>query len=152
MSADRAQANQGVGNVPKPIPASQRDALSFQNTWEITVENGQQAKQSQRSSFSFQKKHSEPQDLIVYTDGSVPKCQGASPSSKVRLPSMKTVQSTRSQPPCLPWVASRGDIQITHAIILTKSEKWNGKPRLECVDGRHPPSKTPVGVLPCMPE
>ena len=21
---------------------------------------------------------------------------------------------------------------------------WNGKPRLECVDGRHPPSKTPV--------
>ena len=26
----------------------------------------------------------------------------------------------------------------------TKSEKWNGKPRLECVDGRHPPSKTPV--------
>jgi len=26
--------------------------------------------------------------------------------------------------------------------------KWNGKPRLECVDGRHPPLKTPVGVLP----
>ena len=32
--------------------------------------------------------------------------------------------------------------------LATKSEKWNGKPRLECVDGRHPPSKTPVGVLP----
>ena len=46
---------QGLGKVPKPIPASQRDALSFQNTWEITVENGQQAKQSQRSSFSFKK-------------------------------------------------------------------------------------------------
>ena len=28
------------------------------------------------------------------------------------------------------------------------SEKWNGKPRLECVGGRHPPSKTPVGLLP----
>ena len=27
-------------------------------------------------------------------------------------------------------------------------KKWNGKPRLECVNGRHPPSKTPVGVLP----
>ena len=25
----------------------------------------------------------------------------------------------------------------------------SGKPRLECVDGRHPPSKPPVGVLPC---
>ena len=32
--------------------------------------------------------------------------------------------------------------------LATKSEKWNGKPRLECVDGRHPPPKTPVGVLP----
>ena len=29
-----------------------------------------------------------------------------------------------------------------------KCEKWNGKPRLECVDGRHPPWKTPVGLLP----
>ena len=29
-----------------------------------------------------------------------------------------------------------------------KSEKWNGKPRLECVNGRHPPSKTPVDILP----
>ena len=32
--------------------------------------------------------------------------------------------------------------------LATKSEKWNGKPRLECVNGRHPPSKTPMGVLP----
>ena len=32
--------------------------------------------------------------------------------------------------------------------LLLKSEKWNGKPRLECVNGRHPPSKAPVGVLP----
>ena len=54
------------------------------------------------------------------------------------------------------WIASRGDSLTTHAIILTdsmsllatKSEKWNGKPRLERVDGRHPSSKTPVGVLP----
>ena len=32
--------------------------------------------------------------------------------------------------------------------LATKSEKWNGKPRVVCVDNRHPPSKTPVGVLP----
>ena len=31
--------------------------------------------------------------------------------------------------------------------LATRSEKWNGKRRLECVDGRHPPLKTPVGVL-----
>ena len=55
----------------------------------------------------------------------------------------------------LHWIASRGDIQTTHAIILTdsvsllqKSEKWNGKAKLVRVDGRHPPSKTPVRVLP----
>ena len=28
------------------------------------------------------------------------------------------------------------------------SETWNGKPRLECVNGWHPPPKTPAGVLP----
>ena len=28
------------------------------------------------------------------------------------------------------------------------SKKWNGKSWVECVDGQHPPLKTPVGVLP----
>ena len=54
---------------------------------------------------------------------------GASLSSKVRLPSMKTVQPIRSHPPmeeetvtgALRWIASRGDSQTTHAIILTDS-------------------------------
>ena len=32
--------------------------------------------------------------------------------------------------------------------LATKSEQWNGKPWQECVNGRHPPSKTPVGLLP----
>ena len=32
--------------------------------------------------------------------------------------------------------------------LATKSEKWNGKARPECVNGRHQPSKTSVGVLP----
>ena len=31
--------------------------------------------------------------------------------------------------------------------LATKSEKWNGKPRLECVSGRYLLSKTPVGAL-----
>ena len=32
--------------------------------------------------------------------------------------------------------------------FATKSEKWNGKPRMECVDGRHQPSKT-CGYIYC---
>ena len=53
----------------------------------------------------------------------------------------------------LRWTASRGDSQTTHATVLTVSmsllqlEMWNGKPRLECVNGRHTPSKNPEGVL-----
>ena len=30
----------------------------------------------------------------------------------------------------------------------TNSEKWNGKPRMACVNVRHPSSNNPVGVLP----
>ena len=53
---------------------------------------------------------------------------GASLSSKVRLPSMKTVQPIRSQPPVWQWrwkqwpmPSAKGDSQTTHAVILTDS-------------------------------
>ena len=43
----------------------------------------------------------------------------------------------------LRWIASRGDSQTTHAYyphrfseLAAKSEKWNGKSRLACVNGR----------------
>ena len=42
-----SQANQGVGKVPRPIPASLRDSRSCQKTWKSSIENVQQAKQSQ---------------------------------------------------------------------------------------------------------
>ena len=32
-------------------------------------------------------------------------------------------------------------------MLSTKSEKWNGKPRLAGVNARHPPSRNPVGIL-----
>ena len=47
-------------------------------------------------------------------------------------------------------ISLRDDSQTTHAIILADSmslhKKWNGKPRLDCVDGRYPPSK-PCGCI-----
>ena len=54
------------------------------------------------------------------------------------------------------WFASRGGSQTTHAIILTDSMSLLQQQKMksgmrspdECVDGRHPPSKTPVSVLP----
>ena len=72
MPADRAQANQVVGKVPKPIlrdtPAKNK------TTWESTVENGQQAKIESEIKLFIQE-NSKPQDLIVYTDGSATKDQ-----------------------------------------------------------------------------
>ena len=47
----------------------------------------------------------------------------------------------------LRWIAIRGDSKTTHAVMLTdlmslpQKWKWNGKPRLECVNGWHPHSK-----------
>ena len=72
MPADRAQANQGVGKVPKPILASQLDTPS-RKLVKSTVENGQQAKQSEIKLFI--QENSKPQDLTVYSDGSVTKNQ-----------------------------------------------------------------------------
>ena len=80
---------------------------SCQKTWKSSIENGQQAKQSQRSSFSF-KKTGLPQEVSVRQH-------------------------------------SRHPHRFNE--LATESGKWNGKAGLECVDGRHPSSKTPVGVL-----
>ena len=92
-------------------------------------------------------------------------------SSKVRLPSMQTVQPIRTQPPNrqrrwklspMPSAGLPQELTVGHTChhphrfneLATKSEKWNGKPRAECDNGQHPPSKTPVGELPwtCLSE
>ena len=101
---------------------------SFPNTWESTVENGQQAKQSEIKLLI--QENSKPQHRIVYTDGSVPKDQSFSvkqgsttihEDSACSLYGLKLDNGGGRSHPCLPWVASRGDSQITHAIILTDS-------------------------------
>ena len=50
------------------------------------------------------------------------------------------------------WIASGSDSGTTSVIIPTDSisllQKVESEPRLECVDGRHPPLRTPAGVLP----
>ena len=54
MPADRAQVKPRSGKgTQTDVGVSKRH--SYQNIWESTVENGQQAKQSQRSRFSFKK-------------------------------------------------------------------------------------------------
>jgi len=101
----------------------------------------------------------------VYTDGSVTKDQSGwgftveQADTTIHEDSAACTVSTSSltmEVDALTRLfSSRGDSQTTHAIILTesvsflqKNEERNGKPRLECVNGPHLPSKTPVGVQP----
>ena len=123
---------------------------SCQKTWESTVKNSQHAKQSQRSSILFKKTVNHKTSLMAQS----PKAGqgGVSPSSKVWPPSMKTVRPVWLQPPAWQWRWKQPPMldrlkrrQSDHTCrhphrfngLATKSEKWNGKPRLECVIGQH---------------
>ena len=99
-----------------------------------------------------------PQDPIVYTDDLVTKtsqgglhCQARCYHHTWRQCSPYDLNlhfdnATGRSHPCPP-LDSRKRWQTTHAVMLTdlmslpQKWKWNGKPRLECVNGRHPHSK-----------
>ena len=98
----------------------------------------------------------------MYTDGSITKDQSGwgftvkQGATTIHVDSSAYTVSTSSLTMemevvthALRWIASRGDSRTKHAIILTDSTSLLQKvtPRLECVSGRRPPSKIPVGVL-----
>ena len=105
---------------------------SCQKKWESKVEKSQQAKQSEVKILIQENR--KPQDLIVYTDGSVTKDQSwwgfavkqsaiiihediAAYTVSTSIFTMEVEAVTHAHR----WIASRGDIQATHAIILTDS-------------------------------
>ena len=124
-----------------------------QKTWDSSVENGQQAKQSEIKHIIQTTTKitttSKPEDLIAYNDGSVIKDQSVwgftvkQGATIIHEDSVACTVSTSSLTMeveavanVLRWFASRGNSQTTHADILTdsvnllQSEKWNTKPRL----------------------
>ena len=138
-----------VQSKPRSGKGTQTDSSisvrhSCQKTCESAVENGQQAEQSHRWSFSF-KNHKVSQGTLMAQS---PKTSqgGASLARKVQLPSMKIVQPIPSQPPAWQWrwkqspMPSSGLPQgVTdhtcdnpHRLseLAINSEKWNGKPTL----------------------
>ena len=68
MPADRAQANQGVGKVPKSIPASLRDTPARKPGKALS----KMASRQKRVKLLIEE-NSKPQDLIVNTGGSATK-------------------------------------------------------------------------------
>ena len=117
---------------------------SCQTTWERTIENGQQAKQTRRSSFSFKKTANRKTSWCMCTDGPVTKDQsgwgftvkhGATTIHEYRtsftVSTSSLIMEVEAVAPALRWTASRGDSRTTHVIILTDSvsllQKWKWK-------------------------
>ena len=105
---------------------------SCQKICKITVENGQQAKQSEIKLLIQENR--KPQDLIVYTDGSVTKDhsgwgfavkQGVTTipedSAAYSVSTSSLTMEVEAVTHALRWIASRGDSQTTLAVILTDS-------------------------------
>ena len=87
-----------------------------------------------RSSLALIQENSKPQDLIVYTDGSVTKdlsgrgftvkqCATTihEDSAAYTVSTSSLTMEAEAVTHALRWIASRGDSQTTHAIILTHS-------------------------------
>ena len=99
---------------------------SCQKTWKNTVENGQQAKQSEIKLLI--QESSKLQDFIVYTGGSVTKDQsgwgftvkqGGTTIHEDKTSSL--TMEVEAVTLALRWIALGGDNQTTHAINLTYS-------------------------------
>ena len=132
MPADRAQVNQGVEKVPKPIPAF---------LWDTRVRKlGKHRREWPAGKTESEIKlliqeNSEPQDLIVYTDGSVTKDQsgwgftvkqGATTihedsRAAYTVSTSSLTMEVEAVTHALRWIASRADSRTTHGIILTDS-------------------------------
>jgi len=154
MPADRAQANHEVGKVPKPISESLRDAPARKLGKALSRMSSRQKRVSNQASRSRKQQTARHHSVHWWLS------QYQSLSSKVQLPSMKTVQPTHSTsnltmevdgsshpcPPldCIKRWQSDHTCYHPHRFneLAPKSEKWNRKPRLECVNSWHPPLKT----------
>ena len=126
MPADRAQANQGVGKVPKPIPASLRDtpARNLGNhcrEWPACETVRDQASRSRRQQTA--RPHSEHWWLSHQRVGL--RCQTGCyhhPRRQCSLYGLKLQLDKgggSSHTYAIRWIASRG--RTTHAIVLTDS-------------------------------
>ena len=154
IPADRVQAKPGTWKGTQ-TDSSVSMRHSCQKTWENTVENGQQEKQSRRSSFLFKKQQTANQRLVRVGLHCEARCD-YHPWRQCSLYglNLQLDNGDGSRHPCPPldcFKRWQSDHTCHHSHrfneLATKSEKWNGKPRLECVNGRHPRSKTNVRVL-----
>ena len=136
--------------------------MVWQKTFrEGTVENGQEAKANSEIRQLIQE-NSKPQDLIVYTNGSITKTMQSGwgltvkrcattiheDSAAHEVSTSSLAMEMEAVTHAIRWIASRGDSQTCHhSHRFKKVKSGKGKPRLACVKVRHPPSKNHVGVM-----
>ena len=164
MAADRAQANLGVGKGPKMIPslwdtAARKPgrALLRMASWQNGVRDQASHLRKQQTARSYSLhwwlSHQRPVRVGFHRQA---RCSHH-PWRQCSLYSLNLQLNNGggSSYPCPPLDCLKrwqSDHTCCHPHrfneLATTSEKWNRKPRLECINGQHPPSKTPVGVLP----
>ena len=146
MPADRGQAIQGVETVPKPILVSLQDTPATKLGKALL--RWPAGKTESEIKLLIQE-NSKPQDLIVYTDGSLSKDQSG--WSFTVKQGVTTVHEDSAAYMVSTSSLTREVEAVTHTLcpkrwqsdhtchhpdgsneLATKSEKWNGKPRLEC--------------------
>ena len=145
MAADRAPANQGVVKIPTPakvLGKAPSRIASRQNEVRDQAFHSLKQKTARSHSVHWWLSHQRPVRVGLH-------CQ-----TRYGLNLQLDNGGGSSHPypllDCLKRWQSDHTYHHPHRFneLATKSEKWNGKPRLECVNGRYPPSKTSVGVLP----
>ena len=131
MPADRAQATQGVGKVPKPIPASLWDTPARKLGKALSKMASRQNRVRDQASHSIKQQTARPH--TVYADGSVTRpvrvefhCQTRCEYHSWRQCSLYGLNfqldnGGGSSHHALRWIASRGDSQTVQSIILTDS-------------------------------
>ena len=169
MPADRALASQRVGKEPKPIPASLWDIPARKHGKALSRMASRQNRVRDQASHSRKQQTARPHSVHWWFSHQRPVRVGLQYQARcdyhpwrqcslyglnLQVDIME-VKAGGSSHPCPPldylkrWQLDR-TCHHPHRFneLAAKNEKWNGKPRLECVSGRQPPSNTPVGVLP----
>ena len=103
MPADRAQANQGVGKVPRPIPASLWDTPAWKLGKALSTMASRQNGARDQTSQPRNQQAARPHSVHWWLSHQRPVRVGLHCQGKVRPPSIMTVQPVRSQPPAGQW-------------------------------------------------
>ena len=150
---DRGEAKEWE-RYPKPIPASLRDTPARKLEKALSRMASQQNRVRDRASHSRKQQAARshrPVRVWLHCQARFdhyPQRQCSLYGLNLQLDKWSLKQSPLPPLDCLMGGQSDQTCHHPHRFNDNKNEKWNGKPRLVCVNGLQPSSKTPVDLLP----